>query len=47
MYLSFLLDLGGSTVRKIYMAENARDGKYSHFTGKFTDTLRVKHQINF
>jgi hypothetical protein len=29
-------------VRKIYMA---RDGKYSHCAGKFTDTMRVKDQI--
>jgi hypothetical protein len=28
-----------SHVRKIYMA---RDGKYSHCAGKFTDTIRVK-----
>jgi hypothetical protein len=32
----------GCTVRKIYMA---RDGKYSHCAGKFTDTMRVKDQI--
>ncbi len=30
------------TVRKIYMA---RDGKYSHCAGKFSDTMRVKDQI--
>jgi hypothetical protein len=30
------------SVRKIYMA---RDGKYSHCAGKFTDTMRVKDQI--
>jgi hypothetical protein len=32
------------TVRKNYMA---RDGKYPHSTGKFTDTMHVKHQIEY
>jgi hypothetical protein len=32
------------TVRKIYMA---RDGKYSHCAGKFTDTMHVKDQIEY
>jgi hypothetical protein len=36
--------MSGYTVRKIYMA---RDGKYSHCTGKFTDTVRVKDQIEY
>jgi hypothetical protein len=27
------------------VTEKARDGKYSHCTGKFTDTMRVKDQI--
>jgi hypothetical protein len=25
----------------------ARDGKYSHCAGKFTDTMRVKDQIEY
>ncbi len=32
------------TVRKIYMA---RDGKYPYSTGKFTDTMHVKDQIEY
>jgi hypothetical protein len=27
------------------LTEKARDGKYSHCAGKFTDTMRVKDQI--
>jgi hypothetical protein len=27
------------------VTEKARDGKYSHCAGKFTDTMRVKDQI--
>jgi hypothetical protein len=27
------------------VTEKARNGKYSHFVGKFTDTMRVKDQI--
>jgi hypothetical protein len=27
------------------VTEKARDGKYSHYAGKFTDTMRVKDQI--
>ncbi len=29
------------------VTEKARDGKYSHYTGKFTDTMRVKDQIEY
>jgi hypothetical protein len=29
------------------LTEKARDGKYSHCAGKFTDTMRVKDQIEY
>jgi hypothetical protein len=29
------------------LTEKARDGKYPHSTGKFTDTMRVKDQIEY
>jgi hypothetical protein len=29
------------------VTEKARDGKYPHSTGKFTDTMRVKDQIEY
>jgi hypothetical protein len=29
------------------VTEKARDAKYSHSTGKFTDTMRVKDQIEY
>jgi hypothetical protein len=29
------------------VTEKARDGKYSHCAGKFTDTMRVKDQIEY
>jgi hypothetical protein len=29
------------------VTEKARDGKYSHCAGKFTDAMRVKDQIEY
>ncbi len=39
----------GSLLEKFtwLVTEKARDGKYSHCAGKFTDTMHVKDQIEY